>query len=111
MAADSKTLKTRIARIMTDTPERRRPLTVGLTVAALAIVATPLAAFGLSRQIAPVAPVPPAPPAAVASSPLPPAPPAPPRRSRKPRRPPKPPNRLRRLPRPTGPRRQCGRHL
>ncbi|MGH1560510.1 M56 family metallopeptidase [Caulobacter segnis] len=77
MAADAKTLKTRIACIMTDTPQRRRPLTVGLTVAALAIVATPLAAFGLSRQIAPAAPVPPTPPAAVASAPLPPAPPAP----------------------------------
>lgn len=76
MAADAKTLKTRIACIMTDTPERRRPLTVGLTVAALAMVATPLAAFGLSRQIAP--PAPPTPPAAVAQAPLPPAPPAPP---------------------------------
>ncbi|UAL09808.1 M56 family metallopeptidase [Caulobacter segnis] len=74
MAADAKTLKTRIACIMTDTPERRRPLTVGLTVAALAIVATPLAAFGLSRQIAP--PAPPAPPVAVTSAPMPPAPPA-----------------------------------
>jgi beta-lactamase regulating signal transducer with metallopeptidase domain len=74
MAADAKTLKTRIACIMTDTPERRRPLTVGLTVAALAVVATPLAAFGLSRQVAP--PVPPAPPAAIAQAPLPPAPPA-----------------------------------
>ncbi|WP_454758748.1 M56 family metallopeptidase [Caulobacter segnis] len=75
MAADAKTLKTRIACLMTDTPDRRRPLTVGLTVAALAIVATPLAAFGLSRQVAP--PVPPTPPAAVAEQ-APPAPPAPP---------------------------------
>jgi len=76
MAADAKTLKTRIACLMTDTPERRRPLTVGLTVAALAVVATPLAAFGLSRQVAP--PVPPSPPAAVAEAPPPPVPPAPP---------------------------------
>ncbi len=75
MAADAKTLKTRIACLMTDTPDRRRPLTVGLTVAALAIVATPLAAFGLSRQIAP--PVPPTPPAVIAEQ-APPAPPAPP---------------------------------
>lgn len=78
MAADAKTLKTRIACIMTDTPERRRPLTMGLTVAALALVATPLAAFALARQVAPVPPVPPAPPAAIASTLLPPAPPAPP---------------------------------
>lgn len=76
MAADARTLKTRIACLMTDTPDRRRPLTVALTVAALAIVATPLAAFGLSRQIAP--PAPPAPPAAVTSASIPPAPPAPP---------------------------------
>lgn len=76
MAADARTLKTRIACIMTDTPERRRPLTVGLTVAALALVATPLAAFAVTRQLAP--PTPPAPPAKVASALLPPAPPAPP---------------------------------
>ena len=76
MAADAKTLKTRIACLMTDTPDRRRPLTVGLTVAALAIVATPLAAFGLSRQVAPVPPVPPAPPAITSAPPAPPAPPA-----------------------------------
>ncbi|MBO9543695.1 M56 family metallopeptidase [Caulobacter sp.] len=76
MAADAKTLKTRIACLMTDTPERRRPLTVGLTVAALAIVATPLAAFGLSRQVAPVPPVPPTPPAITSAPPAPPAPPA-----------------------------------
>ena len=67
MAADARTLKTRIACIMTDMPARR-PLTVALAVAAMAVVATPLAAFGLSRQIAPPAPLaPPAPPAAVAS--------------------------------------------
>ncbi len=80
MAADAKTLKTRIACLMTDTPDRRRPLTVGLTVAALAIVATPLAAFGLSRQVAPVPPAAPAEaaPSAPEAAPAPPAPPAPP---------------------------------
>lgn len=76
MAADAKTLKTRIACLMTDTPDRRRPLTVGLTVTALAIVATPLAAFGLSRQATPIPPVPPAPPAITSAPPAPPAPPA-----------------------------------
>ncbi|MFN7112389.1 MAG: M56 family metallopeptidase, partial [Brevundimonas sp.] len=50
MAADARTLKTRIACIMSNTPSRRRPLTVALTVAALAAVATPLAALELSRQ-------------------------------------------------------------
>lgn len=74
MAADAHTLKTRIACIMSNVPSRRRPLTVALTVAALAAVATPLAALELSRQgwEAPVAP--PAPPEA----PLPPTPPEPP---------------------------------
>ncbi|ATC34392.1 peptidase M56 [Caulobacter vibrioides] len=75
MAADSRTLKSRIASIMTDTPARRRPLTVGLCIGALALVAAPLAAFAVTRQIAP--PVPPAPPAPVVSAALPPAPPAP----------------------------------
>ncbi|WP_196066412.1 M56 family metallopeptidase, partial [Brevundimonas mediterranea] len=50
MAADARTLKTRIACIMSNTNARRRPLTVALTVAALAAVATPLAALELSRQ-------------------------------------------------------------
>ncbi|MDR7232125.1 beta-lactamase regulating signal transducer with metallopeptidase domain [Caulobacter sp. BE264] len=76
MAADSRTLKSRIACIMTDTPARRRPLTVALSIGALALVAAPLAAFAVTRQIAP--PVPPVPPAPVASAPLSPAPPAPP---------------------------------
>ena len=81
MAADARTLKTRIACIMTDTSARQRPLTVAVTVAALAIVATPLAALGLSRQdwIAP--PAPPAPPVSLIAPlapPLPPLPPAPP---------------------------------
>jgi hypothetical protein len=62
MAADARTLKTRIACIMTDTSDRRRPLTLALTVVALAAVATPLAALGVSRQVAPAAPaVPPIP--------------------------------------------------
>lgn len=76
MAADSRTLKSRIASIMTDTPTRRRPLTVAFCIGALALVAAPLAAFAITRQIAP--PVPPVPPAPVASVPLPPAPPVPP---------------------------------
>ena len=76
MAADSRTLKSRIACIMTDTPARRRPLAVALSIGALALVAAPLAAFAVTRQIAP--PVPPVPPASVVSAPLPPAPPAPP---------------------------------
>lgn len=74
MAADSRTLKSRIAQIMTDTPARRRPLTVALCIGALALVAAPLAAFAVTRQLAP--PTPPVPPAKVASAPLPPVPPA-----------------------------------
>jgi len=89
MAADARTLKTRIACIMSNTPSRRRPLTVALTVVALAAVATPLAALELSRQAwvsppeapeppaPPAPPEPPAPPSAVVA-PTPPAPPAPP---------------------------------
>jgi beta-lactamase regulating signal transducer with metallopeptidase domain len=50
MAADARTLKTRIACIMTNTSARRRPLTVALTVVALAAVATPLAALAVTRQ-------------------------------------------------------------
>ncbi|WP_438852904.1 M56 family metallopeptidase [Brevundimonas nasdae] len=98
MAADAKSLKKRIACIMSDTSARRRPMTVALTVAALAVVATPLAALEISRQTwveaappAPPAPpvppapqTPPAPPAHLTlaalapSAPVPPAPPAPP---------------------------------
>lgn len=93
MAADSRTLKSRIACIMTDTPAHRRPLTVALCIGALALVAAPLAAFAVTRQIAPPAapsapppppvldvstpPQPPAPPSPLAI-PAPPAPPAPP---------------------------------
>jgi beta-lactamase regulating signal transducer with metallopeptidase domain len=72
MAADARTLKSRIASIMTDAPARRRPLTVALCIGAIALVAAPLAAFAVTRQLAP--PIPPVPPAGVASAPLPPAP-------------------------------------
>jgi beta-lactamase regulating signal transducer with metallopeptidase domain len=86
MAADARTLKTRIACIMTNTSARRRPLTVALTLAALAAVATPLAALAVTRQDWVAPPLPPAPPPVplVAApplpplAPLPPAPPAPP---------------------------------
>lgn len=74
MAADSRTLKSRIACIMTDTQARRRPLSVALCIGALALVAAPLAAFAVTRQVAP--PAPPAPLAKIASAPLPLAPPA-----------------------------------
>ncbi|ADG11964.1 peptidase M56 [Caulobacter segnis] len=72
MAADARTLKSRIASIMTDAPARRRPLTVALCIGTIALVAAPLAAFAVTRQLAP--PIPPVPPAEVASAPLPPAP-------------------------------------
>ncbi|PIB93229.1 M56 family metallopeptidase [Caulobacter sp. FWC2] len=78
MAASARTLKTRIAHIMTDTASRRRPVTVALSVIALAAVATPLAALGLTHQewvAPPPPPAPPAPPAAMAARPAPPAPP------------------------------------
>ena len=104
MAADSRTLKRRIACIMSPTSNRRRPLTVALTVVALAVVATPLAALEIREHgfeapplpplppvaaIAPLAPLPPAapmvqsgdwsaPPAPPAPSPAPPVPPVPP---------------------------------
>lgn len=80
MAADARTLKTRIACIMTDTSARHRPLTVALALAALAVVATPLSALGLSRQDSvapPTAPAPPEPTAAVPPVPPTPPPPAP----------------------------------
>ncbi|WP_421739665.1 M56 family metallopeptidase [Caulobacter sp.] len=98
MAADARTLKTRIACIMTHTSARRRPLTVALTVVALAAVATPLAALGVSRQVwieapAPPPPPPPAPPAppALAAVAAPPAPPALPALPALPAPPPEPP--------------------
>ncbi|OYW29378.1 MAG: peptidase M56 [Caulobacter sp. 12-67-6] len=74
MAADARTLKTRIACIMTDTSARRRPRTVALTIAALAIVATPLSALGLSRQAGVAPPAPPAAPPAPPAAPVPPEP-------------------------------------
>lgn len=80
MAADSRTLKSRIACIMTETPARRRPLTVALCIGALALVAAPLAAFAVTRQIAPPAapPAPPPPPVLdVSTPPRPHAPPSP----------------------------------
>lgn len=80
MAADARTLKTRIACIMTNTSARRRPFTVALTVAALAAVATPLAALAVTRQDWVAPPEPPAPPPVplVAAPPAPPLPPLPP---------------------------------
>jgi len=80
MAASTRTLKTRIAHIMTANAARRRPLTVALSVVALAAVATPLAALGVTHRdwIAPPPPPPPAPPVATAALPEPPLPPAPP---------------------------------
>ncbi|MBU4433610.1 MAG: M56 family metallopeptidase, partial [Alphaproteobacteria bacterium] len=79
MAADARTLKTRIACIMTPTAARRRPLTVALTVAALALVATPLAALAVGRQAWVEPPPPPAPPPPPPGAfPEPPPPPAPP---------------------------------
>ena len=56
MAADLHTLEKRIACIMTNTSARRRPLAVALTVAALAVVATPLAALELRQQASAYAP-------------------------------------------------------
>lgn len=76
MAASARTLKTRIAHIMTHTASRRRPVTVALSVVALAAVATPLAALGLTHQAWEAPPPPPAPPAAPAPMAAPPAPPA-----------------------------------
>ncbi|MGQ3040812.1 MAG: M56 family metallopeptidase, partial [Brevundimonas sp.] len=56
MAADARSLKTRIACIMSDLPpSRRRPVTVALTLAGLAAVATPLAALELHNRAAPAA--------------------------------------------------------
>lgn len=77
MAADPRTLKRRISRVMTQAHSRRRPLAIGLTIAGLVAVATPLAALELHSQ-APTPPSPPTAPAFVASA-LPPAPPAVPR--------------------------------
>jgi beta-lactamase regulating signal transducer with metallopeptidase domain len=88
MAAPGPALKQRIARIMTDTPSRRRPAVVIAAVAALAAVATPIAALEITRALqvqaegvpptpptAPTAPTPPSPPMQTLAAP--PAPPAP----------------------------------
>ena len=92
MAADPRSLKRRITRLMTASRTPRRPLAIGLSIAALVVVATPLAALELHDRapIAPLPPVPPmvtAPPAApiaglpamlqIAAPPAPPAPPEP----------------------------------
>jgi hypothetical protein len=88
MAASARTLKTRIAHIMTTNAARRRPLTV-----ALAAVATPLAALAVTRQdwVAPPPPAPPIPPAEMAAPPAPPIPPSPPSEVPAPPAPPAPP--------------------
>jgi beta-lactamase regulating signal transducer with metallopeptidase domain len=82
MAADPLSLKKRIASIMTKDSVRRRPLTMGLTIAALVAVATPLAALELGHLPATPA-VPPSPPVATAVfAPIVPAVPAAPRAQR-----------------------------
>lgn len=94
MAASNRTLKTRIAHIMTTNASRRRPLTVALSVVALAAVATPLAALGVTHQdwVAPPPPPPPPPPVPPLSAPPPPPlPPVPPLEAPAPPEPPAPP--------------------
>lgn len=94
MAASARTLKTRIAHIMTTNATRRRPLTVALSVVALAAVATPLAALAVTRQdwvAPPPPPAPPIPPAEMAAPPAPPTPPSPPSELPAPPAPPAPP--------------------
>ncbi|MBY0250380.1 MAG: M56 family metallopeptidase, partial [Methylobacterium organophilum] len=86
MASPGPALKQRIARIMTDTPSRRRPAVVIAAVATLAAVATPIAALEITRAMqvevdgvppTPLSPpAPPSPPTQVLATP--PAPPAPP---------------------------------
>ena len=70
MAADPQALKRRISRVMNQPAFRTRPWAIGLTLAGLVAIATPLAALELHT-----APTPPAPPAA----PVLPAPDSPPR--------------------------------
>lgn len=92
MAASSRTLKTRIAHIMTANAARPRPLTVALSVVVLAAIATPLAALGVTRQdgVAPPPSAPPAPLTEVAAPPRPPLPPSPPTEAAAPPAPPAP---------------------
>lgn len=92
MAGDGRSLKRRIANLMTDKTPARRPAVILTAVAVLAAVATPIAALELHARtlqpsyaaLAPLPPVPPAPPAPpapvapMASAPLPPLPPVPP---------------------------------
>ena len=95
MAGDARSLKKRIDCLMTDHTPHARPLTVAVTVAALSLLATPLAALQVTQDPPsppPAPPAPSAPPATVlALAPLPPlpAPPAPPA----PSAPPAPPSR------------------
>ena len=101
MAGDARSLKKRIDCLMTDHAPHARPLTVAATVAALSLLATPLAALQVTQDPPPPAPAapaaPPAPPAPVLALaalpplPAPPAPPAPPRRPQDPPVPPAPP--------------------
>lgn len=73
MAADPHELKQRIKTLMTPNSPRR-PLTLALSLVALAAVATPLAALEISRQDPPMAPLPPVPPVAPLAPPAPEAP-------------------------------------
>lgn len=101
MAGDARSLKKRIDCLMTDHAPHARPLTVAATVAALSLLATPLAALQVTQDPPPPVPAapaaPPAPPAPVlAIVPLPPltappAPPPPPRMVQDPPAPPAPP--------------------
>ncbi|MFW2343285.1 M56 family metallopeptidase [Brevundimonas sp.] len=98
MAGDARSLKKRIDCLMTDHVPHARPLTVAATVAALSLLATPLAALQVTQDPPPPAPAaPPAPPAPVLALaplpplPAPPAPPPPPRRLQDPPTPPAPP--------------------
>jgi hypothetical protein len=70
MAGDARSLKKRIDCLMTDHAPHARPLTVAATVAALSLLATPLAALQVTQD-------PPLPPPAPAAPPAPPAPPVP----------------------------------
>jgi beta-lactamase regulating signal transducer with metallopeptidase domain len=78
MAANTRTLKRRIACIMSASPNRRRPLAVALSVAALAVVATPLAALEIREHGFDAPPLPSLPAMAALVAPLPPIPPMPP---------------------------------
>lgn len=95
MAGDARTFKKRIDCLMTNHAPHARPLTVAVTVAALSLVATPLAALQVTQDPPAPPPAPAAPPAppvlVLAPVPAPPAPPARPRRLQDPPVPPAPP--------------------